>query len=207
MTAASIWIKICGMTDAEAVSAALNAGVDALGFVFAPSVRRIAPALAARLARAARGRVSLIAVTLHPSQALVDQIVREFAPDALQSDLADFADLQLPDTLPRLPVLRSGAPPRGAPTRGALPDRLLFEGPRSGRGGTADWRQAAELARSSQLILAGGLHAQNVGAAIRAVRPHGVDVSSGVESAPGHKSADRIAEFVSAARAAVTRDD
>ncbi len=160
-------------------------------------MRRLEPAQAARLARGARGRASLIAVTLHPPQTLVDEIVRQVEPDALQSDLEDFAGLRLPETLARLPVLRPGP---ALPEH--LPRRLLFEGPRSGSGSTADWRQASELARSSELILAGGLHARNVAAAIHAVRPHGVDVSSGVESAPGHKSADKIAEFVSAARAA-----
>src|SRR3984957_5425759 len=98
-----MWIKICGMTSDAAVAAALSGKVDAIGFVFAPSVRRLDPARAAQLAAGARGRVSLIAVTLHPSQALIDQIVREFKPDALQSDLQDFAGLHLPESLPRLP--------------------------------------------------------------------------------------------------------
>ena len=80
--------------------------------------------------------------------------------------------------------------------------RLLFEGERSGSGETADWSQAALLARQTRLVLAGGLNAGNVGAAIRAVRPFGVDTSSGVESQPGVKSEEKIMEFVRAARAA-----
>lgn len=192
-----MWLKICGMTGADAVTAALQARVDAIGFVFSASVRRLEPEQAAQLAAPARGRLSLVAVTVHPEQQLVDEILRVFQPDMLQTDLQDFDVLDLPDTLLRLPVLRAGVG-SGA----ALPRRLLFEGARSGSGEAADWNTASRLARMSELILAGGLNAHNVAAAIRAVRPHGVDVSSGVESAPGRKSAQMITEFVEAARAA-----
>jgi phosphoribosylanthranilate isomerase len=192
-----MWLKICGMTSADAVTAALQAQVDAIGFVFSPSVRRLELEQAAQLAAPARGRVTLVAVTVHPEQQLVDDILRVFKPDVLQTDLQDFDGLTLPDTLERLPVLRAGVG-SGA----ALPRRLLFEGARSGSGEAADWNTASRLARMSELILAGGLNAHNVAAAIHAVRPHGVDVSSGVESEPGRKSAQLIAEFVQAARAA-----
>ena len=192
-----MWLKICGMTSLDAVEAALAARVDAIGFVFSPSVRRVEPAQAAQLAALARGRVSLIAVTVHPPQQLVDEIVRVFKPDALQTDLQDYDSLRLPDTLARLTVLRAGVA-SGA----ALPRRMLFEGERSGSGEAADWDAASRLARACELILAGGLNAHNVAQAIRAVRPYGVDVSSGVESAPGRKSAQKIAEFVEAATAA-----
>jgi phosphoribosylanthranilate isomerase len=192
-----MWLKICGMTDPAAVAAALEARVDAIGFVFAPSVRRLEPERAAQLAASARGRALCVAVTLQPDQVQVDQILREFVPDALQSDLADFEKLRLPAGLARMPVLRDVVP-----TPDPLPPRLLYEGQRSGSGAAADWQRAMLLARSTQLILAGGLNADNVAAAIAAVRPFGVDVSSGVESAPGYKSPQRIAEFVQAARAA-----
>jgi phosphoribosylanthranilate isomerase len=80
----------------------------------------------------------------------------------------------------------------------------LFEGPHSGRGTVGDWAGAAELARRTQVILAGGLHSGNVAQAIAQVQPFGVDVSSGVESAPGVKDARRMAEFVTAVRTAVS---
>jgi len=192
-----MWLKICGMTSPEAVSAALEAQVDAIGFVFAPSVRELQPQRAAQLAAPARARALCIAVTQHPSQALIEQILDEFGPDVLQTDLEDLAGLRLPASLTVLPVVRGAlTDPRAAPPR------LLFEGARSGSGGTADWGQAMLLARATQLILAGGLTAANVAAAIQSVRPFGVDVSSGVESAPGRKSPQRIVEFVLAARAA-----
>jgi phosphoribosylanthranilate isomerase len=191
-----MWIKVCGMTSDESVAASLAARVDAIGFVFAPSVRALRPEQAAQLAQTARGRVTLIAVTLHPTQDQIDQIMSALRPDALQTDLSDFETLRLPDALGKLPVVRDAA------SHQALPPRFLFEGARSGSGAVSDWGSAARLARSHELILAGGLHAGNVATAIGAVRPFGVDVSSGVETAPGRKSADKIAEFVAAARAA-----
>ena len=192
-----MWIKVCGLTTEDAVAAALAAGVDAVGFVFASSVRRVAPAEAARLAAPARGRAACVAVTRHPDPSLVAEILDVFAPDVLQTDSDDLAALGLGARCVTLPVLRSGAV---APA--PLPARLLYEGPVSGSGQVADWTAAQVLARRAEVVLAGGLNAGNVGAAIRAVQPFGVDVSSGVESAPGVKSATLIHEFVQAARAA-----
>lgn len=191
------WIKICGMTSAEGVAAALAAGVDAIGFVFAPSVRRIDAERAGELALPARQRLTCVAVTQHPDQPTVDAIVRGLRPDLLQSDLDDFAQLHLPQRVARLPVLRAG---EGARTE--YPPRVLFEGTRSGTGTVSDWQRAAALATHTRLILAGGLHAGNVAEAIRVVRPFGVDTSSGVELRPGVKDANKILEFVRVARAA-----
>ncbi len=192
-----MWIKICGMTTAAAVGAALEARVDAIGFVFASSVRALTPAAAATLARPARGRVRCVAVTHHPDQMRVDEIVSVFAPDLLQSDAEDFATLRLPVALETLAVVRAG----GA-LPAPLPARILFEGPASGRGRVSDWGAAAALACRTQLVLAGGLNEANVSAAIARVRPFGVDVSSGVEERPGVKNPDAIMRFVTAVRAA-----
>jgi len=191
-----MWLKICGMSSAAAVAAALEAGADAIGFVFAPSVRSLSAAAAAVLAAPARGRVRCVAVTLHPTQAEVDEILGTFRPDMLQSDAADFAALTLPASLERLPVVRQDAVPS------TLPARLLYEGPRSGAGTCSDWQQARRLSARTELVLAGGLHAANVAAAIAAVQPFGVDVSSGVESRPGMKDAAAILRFAASVRAA-----
>ena len=193
----SIWIKICGMTTAEAVEASLDARVEAIGFVFAQSVRQVTPAKAATLAAPARGRVLCTAVTRHPSQQLIDEIIAVFKPDLLQTDAADLSQLRIPGQLPLLPVFRQ-RPADG----GSLPARLLFEGLTSGSGQTCDWQAARHLAGQTELILAGGLTAGTVAAAIEEVRPFGVDVSSGVEERPGIKSRVEIARFVSAARSA-----
>jgi len=196
-----MFVKLCGMNSEAAVAAALEAGADALGFVFAPSVRRVSPAEAARLAAPARGRTCCVAVMLHPNPSEIVDVLRDFAPDALQTDLADEALLSPEAKRIWWPVLRSG---RALPT--PLPNRVLFEGPVSGAGEAADWTMARSLAPMTQLILAGGLHSGNVATAIRAVQPFGVDVSSGIESSPGRKCATRIHEFVRAARAAAAEN-
>jgi phosphoribosylanthranilate isomerase len=191
------WIKICGMTTPEAIEAALAARVDAVGFVFSPSPRQLTPAAAARLAKIARGRVRCVAVTRHPSQELLDEILAELAPDIWQSDLEDAETLRRPDSLAVLPVLRVG---RAEPQ--PLPARVLYEGPTSGAGVTCDWTAAQAVARRTELVLAGGLSSVTVAAAIEAVRPFGIDVSSGVEERPGSKSAEKILQFADAARRA-----
>lgn len=191
-----MWVKVCGMTTELAVHTAVSAGVDAVGFVFAPSRRQVTAAQARQLSKAVPGHIARVAVLLHPSQALVDEVLQVFKPDVLQTDWQDFATLRLPDAVRRLPVLRAGST-----LPADLPQRFLFEGPVSGTGATADWQRAAQVARQGELILAGGLMPGNVAAAIAAVRPFGVDVSSGVESTPGVKDPQKIIEFVQAARA------
>lgn len=198
------FVKICGMTDERAVAAALDARVDAIGFVFAPSVRQVTPARAAQLAHPARGRVLCVAVTQHPDRALMEEIFATFRPDVWQSDAGDLADISVPDGTAIWPVLR-GAQPQGAMASLRASQRILFEGPKSGTGKVADWSAARELALRCELILAGGLSPANVAEAIDAVAPFGVDVSSGVEEAPGRKSPALIDDFVSRARAAFAR--
>ena len=192
-----MWIKVCGMTSAEAVAAAMEAGADAIGFVFAPSVRRQTPELAAQLAAPARGRLRLVAVTQHPEPELWRAVASAFQPDILQTDLQDFATLPQPLGRETLPVIRAD---QVLPEK--VPVQLLYEGARSGTGQVPDWAIAARWARRTRLVLAGGLHAGNVAEAIATVRPWGVDTSSGVEVAPGEKSPQKIYEFVRAARAA-----
>jgi phosphoribosylanthranilate isomerase len=192
-----LFIKICGMTTPAAVDAALSCEVDAIGFVFAESVRRVGTDQANQLASAARHRVACVAVTRHPTPEQVDAILREFKPDILQTDLEDLENLRLPRELSVLPVVRPGPP--GACL---LPGRILFEGPVSGSGQVTDWDAARDFSRHTQLILAGGLSPLNVGTAVRQVRPFGVDVSSGVEESPGIKSSEKIEKFVAAARRA-----
>ena len=192
-----IFIKICGMTTPVAVDAALSCEVDAIGFVFAKSVRQVSCAQANELAAAARGKVACVAVTRHPTRESVAEILRDFRPDILQTDIEDIESLDLPASLSVLPVVRPGPQPAGL-----LPRRVLFEGPVSGSGQITDWDTAAELALRSEVIHAGGLDPVNVGIAVRRVRPFGVDVSSGVEQQPGVKSGEKIEKFVAAARLA-----
>jgi phosphoribosylanthranilate isomerase len=195
----TVLIKICGLTTPEAVTAALDAGADAIGFVFAKSVRQVSAEMALRLAAPARGRALCVAVTRHPSQQDIDEIVSVFKPDVLQTDSADLALLRLPTQLELLPVMR-GAGDEDGDELVVLPRRLLFEGLTSGAGVPCDWSAAHRVARRTELVLAGGLNPANVAAAIAAVQPFGVDVSTGVEVRPGVKSPAEIMNFVRAAR-------
>lgn len=193
----ALWVKVCGLTTPDAVAAAIDAGVDAVGFVFAESKRKVTAQQAAELARDVPPHIVRVAVMLHPSQAQLDEVWSQFRPDVLQTDIDDLATLRVPDGLQVTPVIRAG---RELPA--VLPARLLFEGPVSGTGETTDWSAAAKLATRTQLILAGGLKPANVADAIATARPFGVDVSSGVEARPGVKDPVKIHEFVRIARAA-----
>ena len=195
-----MWIKICGLTGADGVAAAAEARVDAVGFVFAPSPRQVTPGQAAQLAALVPPGILRIAVAQHPLQMKVDEICRVLKPDYFQTDVEDLRELKIPAHIKVLPVVRFGRK-----TPHPLPARMLFEGPVSGAGEVADWGRATELARQTEVILAGGLTADNVELAISAVRPFGVDVSTGVEEAPGVKSPRKIAEFVERVRAAAAR--
>lgn len=189
-------VKICGLRTAEDVQAAVDAGADAVGFVFADSVRKVSPSIAAAISRSVPDTVTRVAVMLHPSNDEWQAVLRDFRPDVLQTDAADFNNLEVPAAIERWPVFREG---------GDLPateGTYLYEGRKSGRGETVDWSIAARIARGGQMVLAGGLNVDNVGQAITTVRPFGVDVSSAVETTPGRKDVGLIRKFIKAARAA-----
>ena len=191
-----MFVKICGMNSPEAVAAAVRAGADAVGFVFATSPREVTPERAKELCAGLPGHVVRIAVMRHPEPARWRQVLEVFAPDWLQTDAEDLPAIKLPVGCTALPVFRDG----NAPADSDLPDRLLFEGTHSGSGRLADWDEAHGLARVAEVILAGGLTASNVADAVRFVKPWGVDVSSGVERARGEKDPAKIEEFVARVR-------
>lgn len=198
-----MFVKICGLSTEEHVQVAVDAGADAVGFVFANSVRRIDPAHAAAITGKVPGAVKKVAVMLHPSNREWQEVLRAFTPDVLQTDVEDFADLDVPASIECWPVYREGN--RVSGTFGvseSVPDTYLYEGARSGSGEAVDWARAARVAEHGNMILAGGLGVENVAQAIGAARPFGVDVSSGVETVPGQKDSGLIRDFISAAKAA-----
>jgi phosphoribosylanthranilate isomerase len=205
---ARLWIKVCGLRTPDAVAAAVEAGADAVGFVFhEASPRNLGLAAAAQLAACVPRGVDKVAVFLHPSQALLDAAVAAVQPDWVQTDAEDLAALRLGPGQKVLPVFRTGAADAGQLRHSTLHHpRCLLESPRSGTGVRADWTAAAALAaQGCELVLAGGLDATNVGEAIATVDPFGVDVSSGVERDRGVKDAALIREFIHAAREARAR--
>jgi phosphoribosylanthranilate isomerase len=194
----SLLVKICGLRSEADVNAAVDAGANAVGFVFAKSIRRVTAQEAAAATAGMRNDIRKVAVMRHPTNEEWQDVLLEFRPDVLQTDVEDFELLEVPDTVQCLPVIREGSPALECD----LPDVFLYEGGNSGQGETVDWQKATEVALRGRMLLAGGLSAANLATAIATVRPFGVDVSSAVESEPGVKSHQLIREFIDAARAA-----
>ena len=193
----SLFVKICGITSVEAAEVAVESGADALGFVFAESPRQIAPSQAMSIAVAMPPEVQKVAVFLRPERGEIEAVLDDFTADLLQ---ADHQSLTGVTGLPTLPVYRDT--PSDVAILKATPDAgiVLFEGSRSGTGESVNWSRAGDLARTVRLVLGGGLTPVNVTDAIRMVRPHGVDVSSGVESSPGVKDVELIRDFIRTVR-------
>jgi len=192
----SVLVKICGLRNADDVAAATAAGANAVGFVFAESVRKVSPEQAKVATEAISPDVLRVAVMCHPSNDECRAMLNEFEPDVVQTDAEDFSGLDIPGDIDCWPVIREGD------ENVEPPNVYVYEGPKSGSGESVDWTRAATVADHGLMILAGGLAEDNVREAIRTVRPWGVDVSSGVESLPGYKDYELIRRFVSAVRAA-----
>lgn len=185
--------------DPRSAAAAVMAGADAIGFVFAESPRRLSPREAARIAAELPTDVERVAVFRLPSLDDVYRVLDEFSGITVQAE--PDADLIATFGSQLLPVLHDSEEleDEAAMVPSELP--ILLEAAGSGGSGMQpDWSRASRLARHRRLMLAGGLRARNVLEAIRIVQPWGVDVSSGVETSPGVKSPDLIAEFVQTVR-------
>ncbi|MGD8328347.1 MAG: phosphoribosylanthranilate isomerase [Acidobacteriota bacterium] len=196
--------KVCGITNGEDAAAAIEAGADALGFVLWPgSPRAVTLDQAAAIAADLPADVWRVGV-------FVDAVSEEIAAAAERLEL-DFVQLHGDETpqacaaAPR-PVWKAlrfapgTAPETARELAEAYPQATLLidarvAGEYGGTGEAADWEVAAHLAAERRVVLAGGLHAGNVVAAVERVRPWAVDVSSGVESAPGRKSIDKLTAF------------
>ncbi len=200
-------IKICGLTSLDDARAARDAGADFLGFVLFPgSGRAVTPAVMARIAGRLDQPPPLVGVFVNQPADEVARIAGDCNLSAVQlhgdEDWADYASL--PQPVWRAFRLVQGAPrpdPANWPAARFVLDAAAG-GSYGGTGCRADWAAGAQLARRWPLMLAGGLTPENVAAAVRQVRPLGVDVSGGVEKAPRCKDRRRLVAFVRAARAA-----
>lgn len=200
-------IKICGITRLEDALLAVSLGADAIGFVFWPgSPRRLATRDAAAISRALPAFATRVGVFVDQSPSEVREVVEAAGLDAVQLHgdelVADYRGVAA-----RLIKTVSPAADEEARRAANLPADvtvLVDACDREKRGGTgrvADWRQGAALAEVRPIILAGGLTAANVAEAVAAVRPWAVDVSSGVEAAPGVKDAVKLRQFFAAVAA------
>ncbi len=199
-------VKICGITNREDALAAAEAGADALGFVFAPSARRIEPSAAAAICRALPPFVARVGVFVDEAVEGIRAIARTCGLTAIQLHGAEppcyaeeLAEWQVLRAV-RLRNEESLAELERWRCAGFVLDAYV-EGLPGGTGQTARWDIAREAAhRGHRVILAGGLTPGNVADAIVAVRPYGVDASSGLEREPGRKDPPRIAQFLHAVR-------
>jgi len=209
-------IKICGLKTPEAVAAALDAGASHVGFIFfGKSPRNVAPAEAAALRAAASGRAQAVAVTVDADDALLDEISTAMQPDAFQLHGREspqrVAEVKARYRRPVIKAFSGGAPADRAAigAYGGVAARSLFDAtpPRDavlpgGNGVAFDWSVLSGLPRGVDYFLSGGLNAANVGEALRIANPPAIDVSSGVESAPGVKDLRLIETFFRAVAAA-----
>jgi phosphoribosylanthranilate isomerase len=212
----TVLVKICGLKTHEALDVTLDAGADFVGFVFfPPSPRNVEPAAARALGRRVDGRAGKVALTVDAEDALLEQIVEALAPDVLQ--LHGKETPQRVATVKArfgIPVMKAIAVEARADLADvdryvAVADRLLFDARApheatrpGGLGKPFDWRLLRALDPGIPFMLSGGLDAGNVAQALSITRAPGVDVSSGVERAPGEKDLDKIRAFVRAAREA-----
>lgn len=202
-------IKICGITNQEDASIAVSAGADALGFVFyRKSPRYVEPAVAKQIIATLPPLITAVGVFVNEEPKVVRDLMESCGLAIAQLHGDETAAYCRELARPILKAIRlkdrgdllALAEFRGrAGVRGFIVDSHTDKA-YGGTGLKTDWALAAEAARAAAVLLAGGLTSDNVIQAVRTVRPYGVDVSSGVESAPGKKDRQKILAFVQAVR-------
>jgi phosphoribosylanthranilate isomerase len=212
-------VKICGLTTPEALDVALESGADLVGFVFfPPSPRHLGLEAARLLGERVRGRAGKVALTVDADDETLDAAVKALKPDMLQLHGVESTDrveavrqtFGLP-VMKAIPIAVKGDLDRIA-RYAKVADRLIFDARAphdasrpGGLGQPFDWTLLKGIDPGIPFMLSGGLDADNVAEALRITRAPGVDVSSGVERAPGEKDPDKIRTFVRAAREAASR--
>lgn len=213
----SVKIKICGLSTPETLAAALEAGADFVGLVSFPrSPRHVEPSVAAALATRARGRAKVVCLTVDADDALLERLVNAVQPDYLQlhgretpERVAGIVRRWGVPAIKAVPVANAADAALAEAYRGIAAFPLFDAKPAAGGGAEKlpggngvvfDWSAIAGASAHGPFMLSGGLDAENVGAAIQLTRAPMVDVSSGVESAPGIKDVGKIRAFVRAVR-------
>ena len=211
----SLIVKICGLSTPETLDAALVGGADMVGFVFfPPSPRHVTLDGARALGKQAKGRAVKVALSVDADDADLENSIDALRPDILQlhgkESVARVRDIKQKFGLPVMKALavETRADLAALPGYAAVCDRILFDAkaPKDatrpgGLGAVFDWHLLEDLDLKLPFMVSGGLTAANVAEALRITRAGGVDISSGVESAPGIKDPDMIRAFIRAARA------
>jgi phosphoribosylanthranilate isomerase len=207
----TVWIKICGITNEEDGLAAARCGADALGFIFAPSPRRISPEKAREIIKTLPPLVQTVGVFVDEDLSKVSSLAKMCGLDVLQFHGSEPADYCESFDHPVIKAVRL----RNRQDLGSLtkydgvvhallldtyvPDKL------GGTGMTFNWEWAAEAGNYGRIILAGGLNPANVAAAISIAKPYGVDASSSLEHSPGIKDQAKMAQFIERVRQSARR--
>jgi len=211
----SLLVKICGLSTRETLQAALDAGADMVGFVFfPPSPRHLSLEAGRDLGRQVKQRALRVALTVDADDATLDNIMDALSPYIFQlhgkESVARLRDIKQKFGRPVMKALpvETAADLAVLPGYAAVADRILFDArpPKEatrpgGLGAPFDWQLLQNLELDLPYMVSGGLSAQNLAEAVRITRAGGVDVSSGVESAPGVKDPEMIKAFIRAARA------
>jgi phosphoribosylanthranilate isomerase len=199
-----MFVKICGITNEDDALFAVAMGADAVGFIFAPSTRQVAPQAVYDITRRLPPEILTVGVFKdeHPSR--VVKIANESGVKAVQLHGRETPDQakEIAGSI-RYVIKAFGADsPHLSKADQYGTDLVLLDSPGGGTGKLFDWRLAAEVPEGVRLILAGGLDPDNVADAIEAVEPWGVDVASNVEVSPGRKDPTKVRRFIANARAA-----
>jgi phosphoribosylanthranilate isomerase len=204
--AGGVHVKICGVTRLEDALLAARLGADAIGFNFWPrSKRHVAPADAAAMVRGLPAGIATFGVFVDPTRDELLAAVARSGVGAVQLHGDEPPGLCVGLPVPAVKAIRVSDRHALAQLASYEVQAFLLDSASPGYGGsgrTFDWSLAAEVARELPVLLAGGLTPENVAEAVRTVRPLGVDVASGVESAPGVKDAARMEAFIRRAKEA-----
>ncbi len=202
-----MFVKICGITNEDDALLAVAMGADAVGFVFAPSPRQVAPQLVYDITRRLPPEILTVGVFRDEHPARVVELVHRSGVRAAQLHGAETPDTAREVAASVRWVIKAFAAGSDAVRRADRygTDMVLLDAASPGSGTVFDWSLVGEVPEGLRVILAGGLDPENVSVAIERVKPWGVDVSSGVERAPGRKDPLKVKRFIDRARAAAPR--
>jgi phosphoribosylanthranilate isomerase len=199
-----VFVKICGTTSEEDALLAVAMGADAVGFIFAPSPRLVAPKVAGEIARRLPPEVITVGVFRDEAPERVVELVNHHGLRAAQlsghetTEQVQYVAERVPMTIKAF----AAGDPRMARAREYGADVVMVDSASPGSGKVFDWDMVGDVPHGVRLLLAGGLNADNVAEAIGRVRPWGVDVATGVEASPGRKDPRKLRAFIAAARQA-----